>query len=238
MEMEKAMFRRFGLMVAAAALAVLMASSVQAGIIVLKQTGMNGGQTQLDVNHSYYWRFTTLNAGPYDPIAKFTMKVGPKTTEDAVLELWTADGSFINQALVGVYRMAPSELGQNKQSFAERTFVLGVPPTGTTPVTGYTFNGNYNLIFKSSAIDAQAKAWFIKGDLGSSSLVFQDSNGNQQSGFTFGGMGDGNGTTPDSPTTQAPVPEPASLTLWGLLAVGALVRGKGYWKRRQVAAVR
>lgn len=196
----------------------LVAGRAEAGSLTILQTTISGAQSQLDVNHSYFWAFEYSGTQTFSPIeASFIMKRGPKTglpeavTGDlgpatAVMSLYEADPvTGLNTNLLYQVTKQASDF---TQSFGNVIFTLySVSPDVSLPA-------RFNITLTSNAKDTQAHAFFIKG-LFRSDFLFKGDGGTDLSGFTFGGTGTGSdGGTPA-------VPEPSTIALFvsaGLMA--------------------
>ena len=222
------MTKRLLLVAAVAVLAITTNGGLaNAGSLNILQYGQTNAQTQLDVNHSYFWDFTYTGSTAYSPItATFQMKRGPKTSENAIMELWAADS--VTGANIGGSALATATLTPNafSQSFSQVQFVLFSSPT--------VLPARFNVTLKSNALDEQAKAYFIKGRLQDATFTFQDGSGNTIPDFYYQGFGNGsNGGTPSPPVPVA-VPEPSSyLAQAGLVLAAAMFRR---FRRKSIAA--
>lgn len=200
--------------VLAVAGAVLLSNVAEAGSLTILQTTQSGGNTQLDVNHGYFWQFQYSGSATFSPIvASFVMKRGPQTTENAVMKVFAADANGNSTTEVYSATLTPSSF---TQSYAPILFTLysGSPDQGLP--------SKFNVTLTSAAIDSQSKAYFIKGNLNASTFSFKDGSGNNVPGFSYDGSGNGDGGTP---TPNAVVPEPSTWALLATcLATGALLR--------------
>lgn len=188
----------------------LVANSAQAGSLTILQSTQSGANTQLDVNHGYFWSFDYTGSAAYSPIvASFVMKRGPNTTENAVMKLFEADANGNSTNELYSVSLAPSSF---TQSYAAVLFTLySGSPDQTLPT-------KFNVTLTSAALDNQSKAYFIKGTLTSSTFSFKDGDGNDISNFFYNGSGSGSGGTPTPP---AAVPEPSTFGLIASFAAAA-----------------
>jgi len=185
-----------------------------AASLSILQFGQSGAQTQVDVNHSYFWNFTYSGSTAYSPIyATFQMKRGPATTENIQMQLFAADpNTGLNTGLLATAILQPNNF---TQAYSPVQFVLFNVPT--------TLPQYFNVTLSSNAVDAQSQAYFIKGDLSTATFKFVDGNGNDLSDYFYNGFGNGN--QGGSPTPPTPVPEPASyLAQAGLVLAAGLLR--------------
>jgi hypothetical protein len=156
----------------------------QATVLNIVQTDITGAQSTLSIDNSYAWDFTV--AGPMDftsIVSVFELKRGSKTSQPAVLTLYSANG--------GLTPIATGSLltSQASQQFQSLTIQLASSTT--------TLNGPYYLTLTSDAPTGGNGQWFIKGD--TSNVSFRDENNATISAFSGG--------------QPVPVPEPAGTTL-------------------------
>ncbi len=160
-------------------------------------TGQSNAQTQIDVNHTSSWTFTTGNVPYALGGGNFTLKEGPQTTANITLSLYqgsSAAGTLVSQISLtntqfdALYAPPVTNPAQNTQSFTL------VPIHFAAPFT-LAANSQYFLALTSTAVDSQSRAYFIKG----------------YDTFSI--------TTPDGQPTppDVQIPEPAAT---GLLMVG------------------
>jgi hypothetical protein len=221
------MCRRFALLFSIAAASFSMAGGVaSAGPLTILQFGQANAQTQVDVDHSYFWSFEYSGSTAYSPIsAKFDMKRGPQTTEDITMELWQADPiTGFSIAKLAFKTLTP---GDFTQSFKTVEFQLFNTDTVLPP--------RFNVTLKSPAADVQSQAYFIKGRLADATFTFDDGSGQAPSGFKYDGFGNGDqGGTPTPPVPPAPVPEPSTyLAQAGVVLALAMFRK---FRRKSVVA--
>lgn len=199
----------------------LVAGGAEAGSLTILQTTISGAQSQLDVNHSYFWAFEYSGTQTFSPIeASFVMKRGPKTglaeavtgnlgPATAVMSLYEADPvTGLNTNLLYQVTKQASDF---TQAYGNVIFTLYSGADVSLPA-------RFNITLTSNAKDTQAHAFFIKG-LFRSDFLFKGDGGTDLSGFTFDGTGTGSGGGTPAPNT--PVPEPSSIALFvgaGLMA--------------------
>lgn len=128
-------------------------------------TGQSNAQTQVDVNHTSTWNFTTGNS-PFDlGGGDFTLKEGPNTTANIILTLYLGlDGSgtqvaqldLTNAQFDALFAPPITNPVANTQSFTL------VPLHFASPYT-LAANSEYHLALTSIAPDTQSLAYFIKG---------------------------------------------------------------------------
>jgi hypothetical protein len=150
---------------------LLWCNNVLGDSLKILQSVNNGGQTQLDVSHSYFWHFSYSGSTAYSPItAAFSMKKGAGAGgSTAVLRLYSANGDGSNQALLKeISRGAASFSGT---SFKDETFTIFSAADATV------LPGRFNISLTSDAPDSGNGQFFIKGLNGS---------GDQIAGFTNG----------------------------------------------------
>jgi len=184
--------------------------------ILIKETGQSGAQTQLDINHSYFWKFRYTGSQTFDPVtANFTLKRGPQTTESAVLTLYAADSNSVNQSLLGSYELTAA---QASQQYTPHLFTL-ISGTQTLLPEFFNLALTSNASEGGGSSDPQSESWFIKNPA-DSSFVFENQTGETVSGFEYLGFGEGNGSEGGSS-----VPEPGSFVMFGLVVgLGGLGR--------------
>lgn len=142
--------------------------------------------------------------------ATFVLKIGPNTSNDAVLKMWTADSSSYSQSVRFSSSLSPGN-ATGGQSFTAYDFMLY---TGA----GATLDSFFNLTLQSDADDNASRQWFIKGDFTSTTFDFLDAEGNSISSITYLGSGSGTGGGSDSfQASSSSAPEPASAIVFGLL---------------------
>lgn len=183
---------------------LLGASSVQASILFVT-TLHQGAQVQLDVNHTQYWEYTPT-ANVFDIAGGlFEMKKGPHTTEAITLDI--IQGTYADFG--SVVPLLSVTLGSDApftQSFSSIYFKT---PTGSE-IDLYK-GTTYTAVLHSNAADRQAKAYFIKGG-SETPLSIVDPQG--------------------IVVPSGPLPEPASLCVWFVLAASAAALA---WRRRKPA---
>jgi hypothetical protein len=193
-------------------LAVMMMATVlhSEPVYYFVTTGQQGAQTQIDVNHSSSWTFNvvsdfTLGGG------KFEMKDGPQTVQDITLNVWQGSiGGTLYAQKTLTNPQFDTVHGGNPQSYDTTVFLF---PLNVTLQGGNTYVVNLT----STAIDAQSKAYFIKGfDRG----TFQDDNGNPPPNITE--------STVNEPG-YSPTPEPST---WVTTTLAAAVLGWTRLRRR------
>jgi hypothetical protein len=159
---------------------LLWCNNVLGGSLKILQSVTNGGQTQLDVSHSYFWHFSYSGSTAYSPItAAFSMKKGAGAGgSTAVLRLYSANGDGSNQALLKeISRGAASFSGT---LFKDETFTIFSAADATV------LPGRFNISLTSDAPDSGNGQFFIKGLNGNGEFSFQDGSGDQIAGFTNG----------------------------------------------------
>jgi hypothetical protein len=183
--------------VIASVLILFTAATARAGLFVT--TGHTGAQVQADINHTQHWSYSLTAPVSGVDGALLTMKRGSQTTEDITFTL--IQGTFADFGTVTPLMSVTLTPADFTQMFNPILF-QGAP-------VNLAANTVYTGVLTSSAADMQSQAYFIKGldDLG-----FVDEN-----------------ETPVDPGSEIVpgdelLPEPASLTLAGLLAVAALCR--------------
>ncbi|MFM8222789.1 MAG: hypothetical protein ACKOJF_28100, partial [Planctomycetaceae bacterium] len=171
----------------------MVAGRAEAGSLTILQTTQSGAQSQLDVNHSYFWAFEYTGSATFSPIvASFVMKRGPKTDKaeavdgnqgpaTAVMSMWAADPvTGLNTGLLYQVIMPASAF---TQSFNAVNFTLYSGAAATLPP-------RFNITLTSDAKDTQAHAFFIKG-LFRSDFLFQGDGGTPLPDFYYDGVGPG-----------------------------------------------
>ncbi|MEY4185764.1 MAG: hypothetical protein RIT02_798 [Planctomycetota bacterium] len=172
------------------------------------QSVKNGGQTQLDVSHSYFWRFSYSGSTAYSPItAAFSMKKGSTSaSSSAVLRLYSANGDGSNHALLK--EISRSGASFSSSSFKDEVFtIFSVAEATVLP-------SHFNISLTSDAPDSGNEQFFLKGSNGNGDFKFQNGGGGQITEFTNGGG------------TFSSVPEPSVFVIGGvvLLAMCLSVR--------------
>jgi hypothetical protein len=201
-------------LIAAAALA-LAALPAQGATYFAVQTGMSGGQSQIDENHSSSWTFTTGAGGWLFGGGYFTMKEGPATVADITLSVYR--GTSDSDPLVATRTMdndtfCASGTVANCQSFDEIPFLFAAP-------VAMLAGTSYFVKLTSPAADTANRQYFIKGQ--SSTLSFRDEQGNPAPTDYV--------TSVNNVTEEGTVPEPMSMSLLftGLLGL-AMARRASY----------
>ena len=184
----------FGSLVAAAAVACTSVAS--AGLFVT--TGQTGAQVQCDVNHTQSWTFSVSSDIVGIDGALLTMKRGSATTSAITFRIF--EGTLANAGTAIDLLSVSLNPTAFTQSFGG---VLFQASSAITLRAGRTYTG---MLF-SSAVDAQSKAYFIKGG-SDAPLAWCD-----QSGATV---------SPGSVLTTGSVPAPGAAALVAI--AGALSR--------------
>ena len=216
--MADSLLTRFaGLFVFAATLG--LCSTAAAGELNILQTGQSGGNTQLDVDHSYFWRFSYSGSAQFDPVrASFVMKKGPSTSSPATMQFFRADSNGVNNGdALSIVSVADTEF---TQQYTNINFDLFNSPT--------SLPSRFNISLTSDTPSSGNGQYFIKGDLASATFGFEDENGNPITGITFLGAGQGTGDSGSTPL--ASTPEPSSIL--GMLSVISLC-GYSRFRSRQ-----
>lgn len=192
--------------------AVLAAASPSDAAVVYYavQTGMQGGQTQIDQAHTSTWSFTTGQSWVFGG-GSFEMKDGPSTVADITLSLYDGGSN-----LVAARTLANAPFSQ---SFNLISFLF------QTPVS-LNAGASYSVALTSNALDQANRQYFIKG--ANSTLKFVDGGAPANpipDGFvTFvSNLNGGSG---------AALPEPMTLSLLGAGLLGVVVTRA---RRRRVA---
>lgn len=193
--MIRPVFAMLGLLAALTA-----ATSARAATFFSVQTGIQGAQTQIDVNHTSTWSFTTGAAWSFGG-GTFEMKAGPQTSANITLSIF--EGTNFSAPAFGTINLTSAgfcgQLG-NCQQFGAVSFLFGT-------ALALKENTTYFVDLTSTAVDNASRQYFIKGT--SSALRFVDADGNPM------------------PTTflasdAGSVPEPVGLAVLGLgVALGA-----------------
>ena len=192
---------------------VICYRAVSAESLTILQTTQSGGQTQLDVNHSYFWGFRYTGTSSYNPIAaSFTMKIGSQTAAPAVMKLYEADSnSNTTGAALATVSLDPADF---TQSFDPVLFTLFSTPT--------LLPEYFNVTLESEAADQQSKAYFIKGNLANAVFTFQG-DGGPLTDFEYLGAGSGTEGGNDN-FSSVPEPSTAGLTMFAACLMPGLAR--------------
>jgi hypothetical protein len=183
---------------ALAALAVLGVGGIAHGAWFVT-TGHTGAQVQADINHTNHWTYSVAADVIDVEGARFEMKRGSQTTASitfAIIEGTFAD--FGTATPIFSVTLTPS-------SFTQMFNPILFQGTGITLQANTVYTG----VLYSNADDSQNKAYFIKQ---ADQLSFEDESGNPP---PSGGP---------SIIAPAAIPEPASLGLLAMGAVGLLMR--------------
>jgi hypothetical protein len=205
-------FGRTGVLAAqwiAFSLCFLFGGGAFGGVVaLLKTTDITGAQTFLNKNNGYQWTFTTNDTQSFQEIqGRFTLKLGPNTTADAVVKLYDASGTLLGSSIL--------QASQATQSYVDYTFSLILDNGDEAPYSPefqFSNGPNYYLAMTSEADNTGSKTWFIKPG----SLTFEVLNATQ----TAQGSYDGTSFPAGAPSAVPPVPEPTSLLVWSLACLG------------------
>lgn len=168
-------------------------STSEAAIFV--STGQTGAQVQCDINHTQHWTYSVSQDVADIGGALLTMKRGPQTSASISFAIY--EGTFADFALATnllQVTLGPSDFTQNWSP-------ISFSASPITLLAGRT----YTAVLYSNAVDAQSKAYFIKGG-SESPLAFVDQNGTP---VTTGGQ------------VVPPVPAPGAIALVGLAGLVA-----------------
>ncbi len=148
-----------------------LAFAPNATAAILLSTGHTGAQVQCDINHTQHWTYS-VSQDMFDiEGALLTMKVGSQTTDSISFVIF--EGAYEDYGTTA--NLLSVTLGPS--SFTQQFDFVAFTGDSISLLAGHV----YTAMLFSSARDAQAGAYFIKGG-SDSPLSFVDGDGNPSTG--------------------------------------------------------
>lgn len=197
-----------GMLLASCACAI--ADPLPALNYTLVSTDITGAQTQIDIDHTSSWTFSPTVAWSLKG-GTFVMKDGSQTAASLVLSLYENGGTTAVTSLTLTNADFHTQ-NTSDQSFSDVSFFFD-------PLFTLNAGSSYTLKLTSTAVDAQSKAYFIKGN----AWTFQDPNGGSIDPGLLGDPITTDGLATTGGTTATPEPGTWAMAFGGL-AVAVVAR--------------